>query len=244
MKKIVVFLLVALFACNNQEKELLLAENKNQGSFYDYTLKFVLEKNHTFSFSCTYESDTYMKPLHITRTYRIKNDTIYFSNNKRFKSAVLKNGYLEFVNESFKIKIKQNSTGIDSGNKSAIPGDFTFFTFNENSSYPFKKGKNTSLSQKEIKKISVLIQTEMEREPKRFSRHFYQSEYYKQCIAIINEKNQKEVWINCISMKEGISGSGWKNQIIEVNDGGEYYFNLKINLSTGKVYDFYVNGEG
>jgi hypothetical protein len=49
------------------------------------------------------------------------------------------------------------------------------------------------------------------------------------------------VWINCISKRNKYID--WQMQIIQVRDGGDAYFNLKINLTTGKVYDLYINGE-
>jgi hypothetical protein len=64
--------------------------------------------------------------------------------------------------------------------------------------------------------------------------------YKRQYIAVINSKGEKEVWINCFC--SAWSGN-WKAQQIQVEDGGNCFFNLKINLKTRNYYDFSVNGE-
>jgi hypothetical protein len=82
----------------------------------------------------------------------------------------------------------------------------------------------------------------MDLEKSSFKHHKKQSEYYKQCISIVNEKNEKIVWINCISKKDQFLGNHWKCEILEVNDGGDFFFEMKVNLSKGTIIDFYVNG--
>lgn len=64
--------------------------------------------------------------------------------------------------------------------------------------------------------------------------------YNKQYVATINAKGEKEVWINCFCRTWD---SNWKKELIIVEDGGNCYFNLKINLTTGQYYDLMVNGD-
>ena len=64
--------------------------------------------------------------------------------------------------------------------------------------------------------------------------------YKRQYIAATNSKGEKEVWINCFC---DTWNKNWKTELIMVNDGGNCYFNLKINLTTEKYYDLMVNGE-
>jgi hypothetical protein len=61
--------------------------------------------------------------------------------------------------------------------------------------------------------------------------------YVKQVVVYKNREEEKEVWINCYRSDE-IS-----NVIVDVNDGGNSFFNVKINLRTKLVYDFSVNGD-
>lgn len=64
--------------------------------------------------------------------------------------------------------------------------------------------------------------------------------YKRQYFATTNEKGEKEVWVNCFC---NAWDKNWKKEPIIVHDGGNCYFNLKINFATGKYYDLIVNGE-
>ena len=66
--------------------------------------------------------------------------------------------------------------------------------------------------------------------------------FYKQFIAVINSKGEKEVWINCCCTV--YDRSDWKTEVLLVMDGGSCFFNLKINLSKNTVYDLMINGAG
>jgi hypothetical protein len=61
----------------------------------------------------------------------------------------------------------------------------------------------------------------------------------RQYIAVINEKGEKEVWVNCFCNSWD---RNWKKEIIGVKDGGNCFFSLKINLTLKKYYDLMVNG--
>ncbi len=65
--------------------------------------------------------------------------------------------------------------------------------------------------------------------------------YKRQYIAILDNNGEKEVWVNCFC---AFTGESWKKEIVFVDDGGACYFNLRINLTTRKYYDFMVNGLG
>lgn len=64
------------------------------------------------------------------------------------------------------------------------------------------------------------------------------SKYKRQYVATINKKGEKEVWVNCFcdSWNEK-----WREYLILAFEGGNCYFNLKINLNTGEYYDLIVN---
>ena len=66
------------------------------------------------------------------------------------------------------------------------------------------------------------------------------AKYYKQMIAITNNKNEKEVWVNCFCTPR--EKKYWRKGVIVILDGGTCFFNLKINLSTNTVMEFNVNG--
>ena len=63
--------------------------------------------------------------------------------------------------------------------------------------------------------------------------------YKRQYVAVLNHQGEKEVWINCFCDTQN---QNWRKQIIQVLDGGNCYFNLKMNLTTRKYYNLMVNG--
>lgn len=70
--------------------------------------------------------------------------------------------------------------------------------------------------------------------------------YKKQYIAIINAKGEKEVWANCFckAIEQRIEFVDWKKIPVKVIDGGNCFFNVKLNLARRKAYDFTVNSGG
>ena len=75
---------------------------------------------------------------------------------------------------------------------------------------------------------------------KEWSIDLHKNAYRKQLVVVTNKKGDKEVWVNCFC---DIRDDRWKTNIRLVSDGGNCYFNFKINLKTKKYYDFGVNGE-
>ena len=65
------------------------------------------------------------------------------------------------------------------------------------------------------------------------------SRYKRQYYATTNENGEKEVWINCFC---NVLVGDWRKELIIVHDGGNCFFNLKVNLDTEKFYDVMVNG--
>lgn len=64
--------------------------------------------------------------------------------------------------------------------------------------------------------------------------------YRKQYFPVVNDKGEKELWINCFCGMD--DDDRWKKYLIRVHDGGNCFFNIKINLTLKKVYDLRVNG--
>jgi hypothetical protein len=61
--------------------------------------------------------------------------------------------------------------------------------------------------------------------------------YKRQYVVVKNSKGEKEVWINCLCSER----KNWRRELIVVRDGGNCYFNLKINLTKKKYYELGVN---
>jgi len=137
------------------------------------------------------------------------------------------------------------------------------------SSY-FKTGsKLAQLSASEIDKIENIIAkkaTEYNKHEKAFwdsiDRKFHRKEpanaipfynfinhpesYFKQFVAVVNAKGQKEVYVNCFCedfyKESGNIKSYWRKEFVIVCDGGSCFFTIKINLTTNTVLLFGVNG--
>lgn len=105
----------------------------------------------------------------------------------------------------------------------------------------------STLTEDDIEKIERLItdcvnnyNKKLSTENKQyFSIDLTKEKYKRQYVAVTNKNGDKEVWINCLCQ---IHGNYWKTSIIMVDDGGNCYFNLKINLTKEKCYDLGVNG--
>ena len=68
------------------------------------------------------------------------------------------------------------------------------------------------------------------------------SKYNRQYIAIINENEEKEVFINCFWNSNIRKDGYWKNELVLVMDGGNHYFQVTINLTKQIITMFNVNG--
>lgn len=71
-------------------------------------------------------------------------------------------------------------------------------------------------------------------------------DYKKQYIAVANARGEKEVWANCFckAIEKRIEFVDWKKIPVKVIDGGNCFFNVKLNLAQRKAYDLKVNSGG
>jgi len=67
-------------------------------------------------------------------------------------------------------------------------------------------------------------------------------QYNRQFVGAINSKGEKIIWINCLILA-GDNFKNWKTDIIMVNDGGNAFFNVRVNLITNTYYDLMINGK-
>ena len=64
--------------------------------------------------------------------------------------------------------------------------------------------------------------------------------YKRQYVPVLNEKGEKEVWINFFC--NDFDDDNWKTATFNVRDGGNCFYSLKVNLATKEVYDLEING--
>lgn len=111
----------------------------------------------------------------------------------------------------------------------------------EGNIYGFDKGVPVKLTRQELCEIEKLISenTDKYNNDVDAKDKIILANYKRQYVAIKNEKGEKEVWVNCFCGHN--AWDGWKKQLLLVNDGGNCYFNLKINLTQRRCYDLWVN---
>ena len=65
------------------------------------------------------------------------------------------------------------------------------------------------------------------------------SKYKIQIVPYINEKGEKEIWINGFCSDYD---TDWKTEIIHVFDGGNCYFTVRLNISNNTCIALGTNG--
>ncbi len=123
----------------------------------------------------------------------------------------------------------------------------------------FKDAKPTTLTKNELSEIEKIIEQAVkennEQQLEKLEMHNREypdnrwtetgfelktSGFKRQYVPVINKNGQKEIWINFFCDDWG--SKNWKSKLMEVNDGGNCYFNLKVNLETGTYSELYING--
>lgn len=146
--------------------------------------------------------------------------------------------------------------------RTTIPVDTSIIAvleYDKSQHYAFIKGEKTTLNmielqeiediiRKEVKNINILQKEKYAKLCRKYTNYWFRLENFiislenhnRQYIPVINDKNEKEIWINlfCTNYNEY---PYWKETVILVIDGGNCYFNLKINLTKKTYSDFKMN---
>lgn len=73
---------------------------------------------------------------------------------------------------------------------------------------------------------------------------FYQvmplNKYHRQYVPVVAANGERVVWVNFFCGE--VTGSAWRKSIGVVDDGGNCYFQLFIEVNRREVYDLYTNG--
>jgi hypothetical protein len=167
-----------------------------------------------------------------------KNDTIYFSQT-RFRyngseKAVIKNNFIEFIDGDFPLKIEIKKNLLQTKNRLNLEkyNDYTFFTFEAKFHKKYFNDKTnilkpTDLDQNELIEMDQILQRCFKENASKLKNI---NLYIKQCIVVINQKQEKEVWISCYC-KDFSNKDTYKYALIMMDDGGNCNINLKINLT-------------
>ncbi len=130
--------------------------------------------------------------------------------------------------------------------------------FNAETSFIYKNGRPAQLNTEDILAIEHILSesidkynSEQEGEMKRIAENYKNSEvnrddfiidlkkYKRQYITYFNIEGEKEVWVNCFCSPPG---PYWRKELFLVDDGGNCYFNITINLTTKRPADLSANG--
>tara|TARA_Y100000589_G_scaffold327592_1_gene369755 strand:- start:796 stop:1302 length:507 start_codon:yes stop_codon:yes gene_type:complete len=75
--------------------------------------------------------------------------------------------------------------------------------------------------------------------------------FYRQYLCYIDGKGEKIIFINSmcdlsdyINEYDNSEKNDWKNEMLKIADGGDCYWNIKINLTTNEYFDLRINTEG
>ncbi len=144
-------------------------------------------------------------------------------------------------------------------NQSTDTSLYKILKFDANDTWLFKNVKPSGLTQNEIEVIEIILKdclysynadqklqfdtlskTHPEYNLKVDDFVIDLSRYKRQYFPVINSAGQKEVWVNCFCND---FGKNWRKEMIIVDDGGNRYFSLTINIATKTVSGFIVNGD-
>jgi hypothetical protein len=118
---------------------------------------------------------------------------------------------------------------IDGSPEYVVLPKFKSFVFNKNY-------KSASLTGKETKVVRNLIKQKLLKDGTKESKL---KKYKLQLIAAINPAGDKVVFINGFCSVP----SKWQREFVFVKDGGDCYFQAKVNLRTRRLLSFSFNGE-
>jgi hypothetical protein len=68
------------------------------------------------------------------------------------------------------------------------------------------------------------------------------SEYTRQYMCGIDKNGHQVIWINCVCHFFDPNDTSWEKTPYMVDDGGDCYFSVKIDLTEKKYFDLMING--
>lgn len=92
----------------------------------------------------------------------------------------------------------------------------------------FVNAKSVELSYEEIVNVEKLLKSE-------FGRRLKKGKYFRQYIAVENDKHKKIVWVNFLCKK--YFEPKWQTKIVTLSNE-ECIFEVKVNLTEKNLYDY------
>lgn len=240
------FILIVVTTCKQKEgRNEILTAKFTYNNIETLNCLFRMYSDSTYTFDVhEYQEFRHEKNEIFRGRYYLKGDSIvFFPMDFDFvdaETAMVKNDYLEFLDGKmpFKMKVIKRLTDKYYGVDTVTYKDYAFFSYDTGFYHYFPKdAKPYDLTNQDLAKVETVLKSCL----KDLNLKFEFQDYFKQCIAVRNINNEREVWINLLCNPAEVNDL--KYSVIWTHDGGECYLNLKINLDKGICYDFYVNGE-
>lgn len=68
--------------------------------------------------------------------------------------------------------------------------------------------------------------------------------YRRQYVGIVDASGTRRIWGNFFCGDFGDNKGAWRMSVVLVKDGGDCYFNVKFDPTSGTLSELRVNGEG
>ena len=153
----------------------------------------------------------------------------------------------------------KNTTEITQSNYELSESDFVILPFQEKWHWIFKNVKPTELTQSELTEIEYILKIAVDKNNQAQKEYLIKQNlenpkykrkktgfelklngYKRQYVPVINEKGEKEIWINFFCSDFG--SENWRTDIFTVFDGGNCFWNIKVNLTKKEYYELGING--
>lgn len=243
MKINLILILILFLSCNKYEnqsrkinpKETLLIAKQNLDDFSRISRTFTIFSDSTYTFKEIIKETNHSREESFEGFLKIKDDTLKFFpfefDYNEAETAVLKNGFIEFVDgqEPFRMKIEKTSLRVKNKIDFKTFKDYAVFTdyakFENDGIY-----KSIDLNSNDLKKIESILKNEFQ---KNKSLRKY-SDYLKQVTSLKNEKNEAIIGINCYC-KNSHTVESFQFYKIGMRDGGNCNVYIRLNLTTEKI---------
>lgn len=230
--------LVAFSSCNKIEDQTTLLTASQNFNDLDYVNRVLtIYKDSSYVFIETKNEVNHNKIEKWEGNLKIKKDTITFPlglDYNKSETAVLKNGFIEFLDGEYpdRMKISQtsllvkNNINLKKINNYAV---FTFYKNHHNSAWE-KDLSNYDLNTEELLQIDAIFKEEFKNNKK--VRKY--SDYLKQIVAVKNSKNEIIVQSHFFCKTKSLLES-YKYYETNMMDGGDCNINIELNLTTRRI---------
>lgn len=230
--------LVAFSSCNKiEDKTPLLTASQNFNDLNYVKRVLTIYKDSSYVFIETKNEVNHNKIEKWEGNLKIKKDTITFPlglDYNKSETAVLKNGFIEFLDGEYpdRMKISQtsllvkNNINLKKINNYAV---FTFYKNHHNSAWE-KDFSNYDLNTAELLQIDSIFKEEFKNNKK--VRKY--SDYLKQILAVRNSKNEIIVQSHFFCKTKSLLES-YEYYETNMMDGGDCNVYIELNLTTKRI---------